>query len=390
MFKNLWGKILGKMKKPFNLFIQDLDGGQKNLSKRCLLYYKTDPFYRDLESLKIFHTNNQEIILMVNALNEMGYVVDVVDREHKNFTPKNIYDLFIGCASGNSGKDYLKIATKLRKAIKILYCVSPEPSISNSLVKERYDDLSLRKDIKIDYMRMSKIPFDEFVKASDSIFLFGEKNQFCDKSYRDKYDLPIFNIVPSINKNVFFKDEWLISRNKKKYLCFAGSGAICKGVDILIEAFESFPQLELHICSPEDDDMKVIKSLYKKNFKKNIFYHGFVKPGSSKFISLVNQCSFSILNSAAEGCCTSILTSMKSGLVPIVNHECGIKLFSDLLKINSNKNRVQSTIEAIKIIMNTEEDTYQEYVKNTLIESNKYSEDSFHISFKESLKLFLE
>ena len=177
---------------------------------------------------------------MVKILNELGYIVDVVDRSFNNFKPKDIYDLFIGCASGNSGKKYFEFASHLRNSKKIIYCTGPEPSLSNKLVKERYDNFNKRNKSEISYKRISDINFDEFIKISDSILSFGELDQFCDLSYKKKFDLPLYNIIPSVDKGLQFKNKWKDSRSRNKFLCFAGSGAICKGVDVLIEAFEFF------------------------------------------------------------------------------------------------------------------------------------------------------
>ena len=37
------------------------------------------------------------------------------------------------------------------------------------------------------------------------------------------------------------------------FLCFAGNGFICKGVDVLIEAFLQTPDLNLSICGPNTE-----------------------------------------------------------------------------------------------------------------------------------------
>ena len=385
MLKNYFKKVIGQIKKPFNLFIENLDGGSENLSKRCLIYFKTDPFYRDLKSLKLSHTNNEEILMMADVLNQLGYIVDVVDRSSNNFKPKDKYDLFIGNASGNSGKRYYEIASKLNKSKKIIYCTGPEPTLSNSLVKERYDSFNKKNKTKTRYKRTTDIPFEKFLNISDSIFSFGEKNQFCGQSYKEKSRLPIYNILPSVDENLYFENSWLKSRKLSKFLCFAGSGAICKGVDILIEAFEHFPELELHVCSPNDDDIQALRSIYRKRFKSNIFYHGFVKPGSKKFNSLVSKCSFSILNSAAEGCCTSLITTMTCGLVPIMNYECGINIFDDRIKIISKEDKLQSTINTLKKILLLDKDSYENLVEKTLQESKKYGKHKYTSSLKSAL-----
>ena len=150
----------------------------------------------------------------------------------------------------------------------------------------------------------------------------------------------------------------------------------------------SFSETELHICSPLDDDMKAIKSIYHQRFKKNIFYHGFVKPGSKEFEKLMSECSYSILYSSAEGCCTSIIATMKCGLVPIINYECGLYVFNPELLIKSGKNKIKNVIDSINKVLSFDENIYTELVDETLKESQKYGEQEYSNSFKSALVRF--
>ena len=85
---------------------------------------KTEPFYRNLNK----HTNFWEVKELVYILNSKGYVVDIIDREVNDFTPDNIYNLFIGYGSGNSGKHFYKYAKKLSNAKKVLFFDFPDLS----------------------------------------------------------------------------------------------------------------------------------------------------------------------------------------------------------------------------------------------------------------------
>ena len=385
-FFSLIEKIIGRIRKPFWLKINNINNGYLGLTKRCLLYYKTEPFYRNINNLKINHGNNQEIIEMVRVLNENGYLVDVIDRELESFAPNDEYDLFLGNASGNSGRKYLEYASRLKKAKKIIYATGPEPSMSNALVKERYDDFFSRTNIKVAYCRVSDIPFGAFVNISDGIFIIGEKELFSHSSYKELFQIPIYNVTPISNPNIEFQDEWISKRNKKSFLCFAGSGAICKGVDILIEVFKDLPEYQLHICSPDDEDMKAIKRAYNGSIGKNIVYHGYVVPGSSKYNFLMKECAYTLLNSAAEGCCGSVVNGMKSGLVPIVNFECGLHPIDDQSLIFSGPDRIQNTRNAVVEMGKVSKIQYQKNVYAALALSNKFSLEQFSKSFEQSLK----
>ncbi len=137
--------------------------------KRALLYYKTDPFWD--KSCLAKHTNNWEILEMCRILNTKLFIVDVIDRNVNNFMPKNIYDLFIGLGSGNSGKHFAKYAQILTKAVKVLYATGADPYLSNELALKRYADFHKRTGIKAPPMRIRNIDFNQFVNEADYIFL---------------------------------------------------------------------------------------------------------------------------------------------------------------------------------------------------------------------------
>ena len=64
ILKSFLTKIIARIKKPFYLKILGINGGYKNTDKRCLVYMKTEPFYRNLNK----HTNFWEVKELVNIL----------------------------------------------------------------------------------------------------------------------------------------------------------------------------------------------------------------------------------------------------------------------------------------------------------------------------------
>ena len=381
--KSLIEKVVSRIKRSFNLILLGIGENNKDLTKRCLLYYKTDAFYRENSRNFSRHTNGWESIEIVRILNKLGYVVDVIDRSVKNHEPKNIYDLFIGNASGNSGKYFSKYAKNLSRAIKIAYLTGPEPSLSNKLVKERYDQFFIRTKIKAEYMRISSIPFNDFANESDYFFCIGEEDQFSYNSYK-KYNKKIYSIKPSSNPKFNFNNKWFKSRNKNEFLCIAGSSLICKGVDLLIESFKNMPELTLHICGPEEEGLsQAYKTLIKK--KNNINFYGIVDMNGEFIQKLAAKCAYSILNSAAEGCCTSMTSSMNMGLVPIINYEVGINIKNFGFKIPYKKNFIKDIQDICKKASNLSDLEYQNRVHECLIDAKNYSTKSFTESFTNAL-----
>ena len=79
------------------------------------------------------------------------------------------------------------------------------------------------------------------IDATSYIFNIGEKNNASFESLLP-YKKPIFNFYPSISPKVKYNKNWFKSRDRGSFLCFAGNGFICKGVDLVIDAFLLNPE----------------------------------------------------------------------------------------------------------------------------------------------------
>ena len=203
---------MGRIKRPFYKTVNGLSNGFENLEKKCLLNLKTTPLYRKSNQ----HTNMWETREIIYILNSLGYLVDIVSPEVEGHHPKDEYDLFLGYGSGNSGKKF-EYSKSLSKARCIIYAAGPEPTLSNVLVRERYDKFNERQGLDAPYMRTSSIDFERFVSVADAIFCIGESDQFSCKSY-EKHHLPIYSIIPSSNyaSELIYKN---CSKDQKHFLC---------------------------------------------------------------------------------------------------------------------------------------------------------------------------
>ena len=386
MIKKLSRRLLNYFRQKF---IENLVGRQDEYPYRALLYFKTGWFLKKNNNLEYRHTNEWEIIEIVRILNTLGFVVDVIDRGALNFKPDDKYDLFIGIAAGDSGRYYKKYAELLPSAIKVALCAGPEPKLSAQLVREQYARFNLRYKSNLPTMREPTIDFDSFAKSSDALLVIGEKSQFCYESYQ-RHNMPVYNYLPGCSSEIRFLHHWVSMRDRTKFICFSGDGFICKGVDLVVEAFSRHPELSVHICGPDSEQgfFDILGDTIKKS--SNIFYEGFVDVGSKKFEDLASSCSFSIFNTAAEGVATSVASVMIAGLVPIVNYEAGINVDHIKLGIKDNKDRVKSTEDAIIKASTLSDDDYKDAVMKTILESEKYTQQSFSTSFKSSVSKIMQ
>lgn len=354
---------------------------------KALVHYKTDAFTPGLINRNWRHSNKAEIIAIVNVLVEQDYKVLLVDTGNKQYRPSNDFQLYIGLAAGNSGKYFLDYCEKMRGAIKVAYCAGPDPVLSNQLVEKMYTRHNFLTNRDDPAMRtITKINFTKIAKKCDAIIALGERGMFSFKTY-EKYKKPIYPLAPTINPNIKFMPFSQKHRDKSHFICFAGSGFICKGVHHLVKAFKLNPKLSLHICGPKDEP--AFWSCYGDQIQSspNIHYHGLVKPGSKKYQNIISKCSYSVLYSASEGCATSVLNVMAAGAVPIVNFRCGLN--NDLFPISFDddiEDEVGHISEMINVASKLSDNAYQLARSRAQEYSNNFRLKNFKQSFKFIIK----
>jgi glycosyltransferase involved in cell wall biosynthesis len=138
-------------------------------------------------------------------------------------------------------------------------------------------------------------------------------------------DKPKLPVVPTglINQsfNLISKSFLGITQN---FLWFGSTGAIHKGLDLLIDVFNRLPHLNLFIAGLSESDRRLMPKFNRKD--GNIFDLGFIQVQSDAFIKLMEQCTYIILPSCSEGVSTSAITCMNHGLIPVLTPACGIDL----------------------------------------------------------------
>jgi len=361
-----------------------------NTTKKAAMYYKVEPFYTNVDSYT--HTNNWEILQSIKILNEKGYAVDLIDRGNHNWTPNKTYDLFLGLGVGNTGKNFVRHANISGAKKKVLLSMGPQPDVSNELVLERYKMFEERTGYNAPPMRtVAQVTGEEFIKIADTadfIFNIGEKDTCSYNSFL-KYGKPVLNFLPSVSPLLHFNPEWLQTRDINSFLCFAGNGFICKGVDLLVESFLDNPSKTLHICGPNTEAAFFNYYGEKINSAPNIFYHGFVKPGGESFNQLSSKCSFVIFHSAAEGCCTSVATAIKAGLVPVINPWTGINITDEGISMKEGGDIIKTITEAVNKASAMSDNKYKQFLEKTIEKSKLFSQESFTKTYTEALELVI-
>ena len=160
--------------------------------------------------------------------------------------------------------------------------------------------------------------------------------------------------------------------SKRNFLWFGSSGAIHKGLDILLDIFKENKNLKLYIAGLSDTEKWVI-SHYKDC--KNIINLGFVDVQSLEFIEIMDKVAFVLLPSASEGMSTSVLTCMKHGLIPVVTANVGIDV--DNIGIFLDDYKIEYVENKILELSNMDNSKIKELYNNLLL----YVDDKFEVKY---------
>ena len=291
-----------------------------------LLYYKTDPIFSKKLSKAYRHTNNAEILEMVSLLNQKGFNVCIIDRDASLKEIQCVldreYELYIANAAGNSAPHHVYLMNNVSARHKIIYAAGPEPTVSNELVAERHLNFEKRNGWKPIWRRMVKGEnFEERFKGASAIIYFG--NRFNESTFA-KFKIPLYPITPSTEPRLEKPLPRFENSEPKNFIYFGGSGLICKGLDLVLEAFDGLYNLNLDVCCEmvEKDFWDYYKPLLARN--PQIKIKGFVSVSSSKFRSITDKAGFNIFPGSAEACATSVVTCMRRGVVPLITWETGV------------------------------------------------------------------
>jgi hypothetical protein len=353
-----------------------------NYKKRALLSYVITPF--KLNSLS--HTYFYEAQSWAKILDELGYIVDIIDYRNTKKLDIEQYDLI--CGFGSVFKQYFE--SSLDKKIKtIYYGTGMHMFFQNQATLQRVKEVFNKKNVWLG--KSARVVENTSLYGTflaDSIIILG--NDIVVQSYKKYYNGNIFE-TPAPFYQVQNAISIISRRSKestKHYLWIGGSGLIHKGLDLILEYFSKHQNLILHICGPIDNEKDFINAYNTELFKtSNILVHGFVDINSKQFEEILLSCSFVIFPSCSEGGAASVLAAIgNGGLIPIITKETsintGYEIWIDKLNnkyihkaISESQNLTYEAIKELQIINykfvleNHSQDVYYATLKNNIKKS---------------------
>jgi hypothetical protein len=336
-----------------------------------LISYILKPF---LKGVGYEHSNQIEALKIAEIFNELGYIVDIYDFNYP-YEIKQTYDLYFGI-----GALFEKLVMQ-RKIDKkyIFYATGAYFGWANSAEIERIANLYKRKNVLVEPKRLVKKPTYFASQLSDAIITIG--NDWTVSTYIYS-KMPIYKVPVSVY-NIKWKNSIKRDFNnyRKNFLWFGSSGLVHKGLDLCLEVFRDLPDYNLYICGPKEKDFFEI---YRDELNlPNIHYLGFMDINSDDFRKIVEKCVFSIFPSCSEGQSGSVLTTMSTGLIPLITRYSGVDIDNKGFYIEADIDKIKNKVlEVSKIdVKELEELSFKnrEYVKNF------HSIENFKQKMKENL-----
>ena len=358
-----------------------LSGTDRDPEKKALVSYLVHELTPPPDKRDTCNFSNAGIAqYLPRALNELGYSVDIVNFDNRQFLPVKKYDLFIG----HGGINFESIEKKLDPlCTKIYFSTGIYWKEWNRAEEERRIALQNRKGFSLPPDRLIEQDEEYSNAHADGIICLG--NDHAKQTYQS------FPRVININ-NAVYPDSYSISsknfeNGRNHFLFFNGPGNIHKGLDLLLEAFTQIPQ---HLYVRQTLDPAFFK-LYKKELTEysNIHLVPFLKKPSREFFSLMDTSNFVISPTCAEGQPGSIIECMAHGLIPILSKEANIdtKDFGIMLKENS----VDELLCVVESISQQPFGWYQTRAAMTMEEvHNYYSPEQFLENMKNAVQTIVQ
>lgn len=350
------------------------------LQRRALLSYIAHPFDIEPDDPRFLrHINIRHACEIVRILNEMGYLVDVVDYRDTKFTPVKAYDLFIG----HGGFNFCGLAGSLPDRIpKIYFSTGAYWRFHNHEAVLRTENLKRRRGIFIPPERLVPPGEEDALLAADGILGIG--NEFTRSTYSG-FERAIMIDGSSPADPVVdpaYKDYRSARQN---FVFYASHGSVHKGLDLLLEAFSGLSE-QLWIMSPLERRFRLA---YRAELERsaNIHLIGWTQPRSKMYYEVMGRCAWCVLPSCSEGQAQSVIEGLGHGIIPLVSQASGVDVANFGTLIEPDAAKIRTTV--IHASHLAEDEIRERSQRAWDAARTRYSEASFRVNFRRALEELL-
>jgi glycosyltransferase involved in cell wall biosynthesis len=289
----------------------------------ALLCYLVEPFRREAEASRRHSYSNWMMAIEVgNALNRLGYLVDVVNYDDYRFEPTRPYDVFVGMTA-----NFPRLRRLMSASTRTIYWATrADPAFEMEARRQRQAALYQRRGTWLPTPSVVETLVESpQYKHADGLLLVGNR---WTRSTFQMPGKPVHCIDnPALPAADVTRTQSHLHDNRRHFLFLSSWLLVSKGLDLVLEAFAARPHLHLWICGPVDAEPDFARVYRQELFHRpNIRSLGWMDVHSVPFRDLAARCGFVVFPSAVEGMSGSVLTGMSHGLVPLCTQEAGVDL----------------------------------------------------------------
>ena len=284
-------------------------GNTQKYNKRCAVLYKVPQKPKR-------HSNDTEVEIIHRVFNDLGYAVDLYDYKSAILFPFFKYDCIFGF-----GDLFDQICCTRKKPTMIHYLTGRPQWLSDSA--ECLEVKRIREFVSVDTVRYMNRSGAASLYLADHVAYVGRGKNFDEMKTirRDAAGVRLAAQAPE-------KRILNLARDRKKVLFFGSVGAVHKGIFKYLEVAslwsECFPNIDMEwgvIGDFNRDEIAAIEGFPRPLPEKLIIFGGLSSPGASEFYS---EAAYIINPSTSEGCCTSLIESIRCGFIPLYSSYSGI------------------------------------------------------------------
>ena len=268
------------------------------------------------------HPNYWKARTIAEIFSECGFDVDAIRWYDWNFRPRRQYEVIFDISS-----NLPRLASFMDvRPVLLLHRTGADAFFQNASEIRRARAMEDRRGVA--YCPKRIVPFPDLermaLERADAATLIG--NEWTRDTYpvelRNKLDL--VPVSAADVRGVAKRSHYVPP--ERHFLCFCGSGAVHKGVDLLLEVFGGHPVLTLHIVGDADTEPDFRRAYLRELSASNIHCHGFLHASDPRFKAVIDTCFAFVLPTCSEGISAAVATSMQMGLYPIISRESGVTL----------------------------------------------------------------
>jgi glycosyltransferase involved in cell wall biosynthesis len=212
-------------------------------------------------------------------------------------------------------------------AIKINWLTASNPIVRNARELQRIRALEQRRNCHYTPKRQVVHVDAELaaIEKADHCVLIG--NQVTLDTYPKRWHHKIEPFCVSGANIAHVKRPSAYVPSPREFVWFSASGAVMKGLDLLLDVFDRYELPTLHVCgmvSQEEDFAEIYRS--QLNGHPRIQVHGFLQGNDPKLASIFDRCVAVLHPSADEGMAGSVAHCLEVGLYPVISRVTGIDL----------------------------------------------------------------